>query len=295
MTTKRTDIHRPSAPEFDPADYEFRGCYDLCPEYPDTFSGPERIRQVNVLIGEGYSFGNAPHGMGQCSHCGASIRYAALMTHPTTRTMLYIGETCLDNRFELSKGEFQALRTTAKLNRERRTKLERVETALAEMGADVRAAYDWAMQYDHCDDRTPRELVIAHDIASKVEYYSQPLSEKQEEFLVKLYADYFAKQAEQEERLRKIETGEIESCPTGKIEVTGEILTTKLVDTQFGSTVKMLVQDLRGFKLWGTRPSAICEADRGTQVSFFATIEPKQGDPTFGFFSRPTKARILAV
>jgi hypothetical protein len=128
MTMTRTDIHRPGSDEFDPENYDFFGCFDLNPEWGDN---GDRMRTVNARVNEGWSFAGAPHGSGQCSHCGARIRYAALMGHRPTNTLLYIGETCLDNRFDLTKGEFQELRKTAALNRERSALAERREAFLA--------------------------------------------------------------------------------------------------------------------------------------------------------------------
>ena len=33
---------------------------------------------------------------------------------------------------------------------------------------------------------------------------------------------------------------------------------------------------------------------RGTTVRLTATVQPKVGDPTFGYYSRPAKAEVLA-
>jgi len=49
-----------------------------------------------------------------------------------------------------------------------------------------------------------------------------------------------------------------------------------------------LVQDDRGFKVWGTS-----QADKGDRVTFMARVEVSQDDPKFGFYKRPTKVQIL--
>lgn len=116
-TMTRTDIHRPSAPEFDPENYSCFGVFDLNPEWGSV----GRVELVSRLVDQGWSFRGAPHGSGQCSHCGAHIRYAALMGHEPTKTLLYIGETCLDNRFSLTKPEFDRLRKEAALNATQRS------------------------------------------------------------------------------------------------------------------------------------------------------------------------------
>lgn len=128
MTMTRNDIHRPGSAEFDPENYDLFGCFDLNPEWGD----PSRVQTVSSLVDQGWSFAGAPHGSGQCSHCGARIRYAALMGHRPTKTLMYIGETCLDNRFELTADEFQKLRKAAALNRERSALKDRREAFLAD-------------------------------------------------------------------------------------------------------------------------------------------------------------------
>jgi hypothetical protein len=53
----------------------------------------------------------------------------------------------------------------------------------------------------------------------------------------------------------------------------------------------MLVQDDRGFKVWGSVPSNLYDA-KGRSVSFSAAIQPSEDDDKFGFFKRPTKAKF---
>lgn len=83
-------------------------------------------------------------------------------------------------------------------------------------------------------------------------------------------------------------------CPTGRVVITGEVLSTKLQESYYGSTWKMLVKDDRGFKVWGSIPSSL-DASRGCRVTFTAAIEPSNDDDKFGFYKRPTKAEILEV
>jgi len=80
-----------------------------------------------------------------------------------------------------------------------------------------------------------------------------------------------------------------EPCPTGRVEITGEILATKLQESYYGDTWKMLVKDDRGFKVWGSIPSSL-HASRGARVTFMAAVEPSRDDDKFGFYKRPTKA-----
>lgn len=79
----------------------------------------------------------------------------------------------------------------------------------------------------------------------------------------------------------------------GRIEISGKVLTTKWQESeQWGSTLKMLVRDDRGFKVWGSVPSAI-SVERGDEVVFTATVEKSNDDECFGFFKRPSKAKVV--
>jgi len=78
----------------------------------------------------------------------------------------------------------------------------------------------------------------------------------------------------------------------GRQSFVGEVLALKWKDTNFGPVYKMLVQDDRGFKVWGTCPNAI-DPSRGDRVAFVATVQPSHDDPKFGFFKRPVKAIVI--
>jgi hypothetical protein len=83
----------------------------------------------------------------------------------------------------------------------------------------------------------------------------------------------------------------------GRGEVVGEVLTVKTQDSFYGYgrvEVKMLVADDRGFKVWGTLPAALADANRGSRVRFTATLQQSRDDEAFGFFKRPAKAELLA-
>lgn len=78
----------------------------------------------------------------------------------------------------------------------------------------------------------------------------------------------------------------------GRHEIQGAVLTVKVQESQFGSSLKMLVE-VDGYKVWGTVPADLYGVDRGDRVAFTATVEASDDDPSFGFFKRPSKARRL--
>lgn len=85
--------------------------------------------------------------------------------------------------------------------------------------------------------------------------------------------------------------------PIGRLEVEVEVLSTKWVENDYGGALKMLVAG-SGWKAWGTVPRSLDFGDRharGHRIAFTATIEASTDDESFGFFTRPTKARVIAT
>ena len=93
-------------------------------------------------------------------------------------------------------------------------------------------------------------------------------------------------------RFKAAVSADFETKNSYAVEVTGTVLSTKWVENKYGSTLKMLVEDRRGFKVFGSVPSAL-ENVRGRSVSFTAALEPSRDDEKFGFFKRPTKATFI--
>ena len=81
--------------------------------------------------------------------------------------------------------------------------------------------------------------------------------------------------------------------PAGRVEVTGTVISTREEWSQYGTQCKALVEDDRGFRLWGNLPSAIYRAEKGDRVTFVAALTASRDDEFFGFWKRPTKAAYL--
>jgi hypothetical protein len=88
---------------------------------------------------------------------------------------------------------------------------------------------------------------------------------------------------------RTRETG----LPVGRVEVEGVLVAKKSVETGFGSSLKALIEG-DGWKVWGTLPTALYGVEKGDRVAFTATVERSADDAGFGFYKRPTGARIVA-
>jgi hypothetical protein len=113
-------------------------------------------------------------------------------------------------------------------------------------------------------------------------------------------------------------------APSGRVAVTGEVVSAKVVEGDYGTAYKVLVKDDQGFKVWCSLPKAQVEqaieeynethpepytwgpacwllgADgttetgiKGRRITFTATLEPSRDDKSFAFGSRPTKGSWL--
>ena len=98
--------------------------------------------------------------------------------------------------------------------------------------------------------------------------------------------------AAEREAIRQAEHDAAEDVPEGRVEIAGVIVSTRVDDGIYGLVTKMLVRDDRGFKLWGTLPASLEDAETGSHVSFTATVTPSGDDRKFGFFKRPAKGVI---
>jgi len=307
---KRTDIHRPSSPDFDPEAYSFIGVLDLNPfvfhdkhtdEYHvDDHSTSDIFENIVSAMGNGYNF--APHvvskanltteillenisldsdnadlyEMKNCGHCGSRIRFAGVLTHKDSREIIYAGEECLSNRFhELSKAEFQRLREQAKLNRDRMKKQEKIDQIIK----------------DHPmlgEDTTGLRNHFLSDIQDRLERTGK-LSDKQ----ITAFEKALPK-AKEWKAQRDIENANSKDAPTGRVEVTGNVVKIKVKkDEAFNSiTKKMTLKTTDGWKLWVTVPESIWNATEGDTVSMSVDITPSKDDSKFAFGKRPTKAII---
>lgn len=181
----------------------------------------------------------------------------------------------------------QAVRDEARAEKARQT-IERKEKA-----ARAREAAFLTTHKDLIDEATryaSKDGFLADVLESVTGKWS--MSERQEEVI---------RQCIEKAKQREAEEANAESCPTGRLEITGTVISMKTRISQYGETLKMLVKDDRGFKVWGTVPRGMYDSEvnwtvdtcRGLRVTFTATIEPSSDDRLFGFYSRPAKASIL--
>lgn len=170
-----------------------------------------------------------------------------------------------------------------------------VTAAAATWAAD--AANTWGEDYVAVD----RETRFRSELAWKLHRFGS-LSEKQ---LAAVRRGLERDAAEAEKQARALAAG---AFTGGKLDVEGTVVSTKWVESQYGSAKKMLLELDDGRRLWGTVAASLETQElgddgeylgstllsQGDRVAFTATVEASQDDATFGFFKRPTKARVVS-
>lgn len=284
--SKRNDVHSPT--NLITEDYDFKFAVDY---------GTEEFisDHVSWLRAEGHRLtAHSERGTHQCHHCGAHIRYVAILEHLPTGQHIAVGETCLENRFDRATKEFQAMRKQAALDR----KEQRIRKAVAEF---VEANPDLAwMGIRNAEAR--REAMpeasktngFLMDLGRKLNQYGE-LSERQVAAIrPSMERDVkFAEERAAKEAAKALEP-DPEPVPTGKkVDIEGVVVGRKEHFTDFGCSMKLTVKLDNGSKVWFTEPSSV-STDKGDRIKCrLSSIEASDRDETFGFGKRPTRFEIV--
>jgi len=277
----RTDEHRPSA--INPADYEFVACEYIKIEDIGSaeFLIEERAKIRAHMSRTGGTYSGHEHG-GNCMVCGSvNAVYTMLFYHEKSNSYVRTGSDCA-TKIEMSGvADFNRFRAAVKNALEAKAGKKKAEAVLTEAGLSEAWTIYEAGNVSEYEERT-----ISSIVGKLVAYGS--ISENAEKFLRDLLAKIPTRQARKEaERQAHADAAE---CPEGRVEIVGEVLATKVQDSDFGSVVKMLVRSETGFKVWGTCPGNIY---KGMKISFRATVTRSNDDSKFGFFKRPSNAQVL--
>ena len=317
----RTDSHRPAALVTE--DYQYVLSFDFQEPQP-VIVGPnangqyftipvpaaERAARERIL---GLLSASSEHREnGACDHCGARIRYTAILRYGPTGGHVSVGEQCLDNRFSKATDEFQALRKQAGLDRQQ----QRIKKLVAQFCLD-NPDLSWMASLEESwaavgigqtvgSDRTfPRVNYFVLDVSHKLRKYGE-LSPKQVDAVraslakdAELIARSAARDAER--AAAEAEREPRQSVPSGRQIVTGVVVALKEVIDRFAfgsrysrnapTTWRMIVEDDRGFRVYGSIPSSLLtytsesgaecyhsyESLKGARVSFTAELEPSRG------------------
>lgn len=167
-----------------------------------------------------------------------------------------------------------------------RDAMERRSRSDADLEAEVDAIIAWAAGLGDGSEYLSNLRVIVGDA-------EQELSRRHLGFAVSAVASF--RRERERTAQRNAERADRKPLVAGRQTLTGEITTVRETESQFGTQTKMrlLLDGHGGSSVWGTLPRAVSEAVPGTRVEMVATVEVSSGDPTFGFFARPTRARII--
>lgn len=307
----RTDVHRPT--EISPEDYQF-----VCVQYLwSTNEDPVGEAHFNKEQRDIFNhhrektngkFAAIDHG-GTCFCCGANARFVARYYHEKSNSYIDLGERCA---IKLDDGETSAFRTLRRAMKNARDAIAGKNKAKLIL-SDLGISSAWEL-YDSNVYHNTREENIIVEIVSRLVRYGE-LSEKQEELLKKLV--HFVQNRESIEAERKAkrdaEKAAAAPCPSGRVKITGTIVSVKVKEHNFGFDLKVLVKDESGFTVWGNLPSDLKSLiawvkdpnypeenypklrNKENKVKFVATVTPSRDDTKFGFFKRPSKAQVLHV
>jgi hypothetical protein len=231
---------------------------------------------------------------GTCDHCGARFDWGAVYVH-TSGKHIVVGNTCADGTLSVpDRATLNTQRMKSRLEAQR--KAFKMTVLACEQAITGDFVWLYAEKHEHktlsdiahkglaWGSITDRQLELVNSIRFGVK--AQWVVDKEARLAERAAAD--KARADAEANAKPVpDTGD-------RIKVTGEVLTVREQEGYMGALVrKMLVRTTEGFKLWGTVPSALYDVDRGATVEFSCTVERSKDDAKFGFFSRPTKPRVV--
>lgn len=300
--------------------------HDIRPIHSVEFEGFYYVETADGIFGKG------------CSRCGGTGHYSFNGFDSICYKCNNVYELRLGDIFETrqqaekwchERAVRQAQRIKA-AERKRLAEVAKLEVKVASIPEDVRTfllqvelnEFDGEMDY-YAGNRNPNyeKDAFIRSMAEQVQFVTnagRPFTDKMVQAVRSNIAKRAAKQAE----------AALTPAPAGRVAVTGEIISAKAVEGDYGTSYKILVKDDAGFKVWCSLPKA--QADqaydeyleqvtaagrsiwdfgpacwflgaqgtdeqgvKGRRITFTATLEPSKDDVAFAFGSRPTKGAWL--
>jgi hypothetical protein len=226
----------------------------------------------------------------RCAHCGTTnVHYMVAVEHRQTGERVAFGWICAERlQFpDLNAFKLAQLKNRAKARRERL----RIVTLRNQFVAKHPEVADWqvaATQPEHAHNG------FLHDVLGKLDQYGS-LSDRQLAAVpasLQRDREYAARRAAEETEVKG-------PAPEGRVEVTGTVLSLKVQESDFGSTLKMLLKLDNNSRAWLTvphlrnLPGGIDDrggevfVGRGDALTLRATFTPSHDDASFAFGTRP--------
>jgi hypothetical protein len=290
----RKDIHRPAAIE--PADYVFVAFDHLPGSSGDLgealFMQEQRKYKRAHMARTGGKYSGHEHG-GLCHVCGSvNAIYSATFYHEKSNSYIRTGLDCAQ---KLECAGIDAFKKNVKKAKEAAAGKRKAAAILAEAG--LGKAWELYVGDTARDRESTRDENTLFDIVSRLVKWGN-ISDKALAFLATLLdrIERAPEIAAAKAAAKALELANAKPVPVveGRVKVMGEVLSLKEQEGFYGIQLKMLVKTEGGFKLWGSVPSAIrSEVERGSVVEFSAALQKSDNDEYFGFFSRPSKAKVI--
>lgn len=286
----RTDIHRPSA--IVPSQYEYVAIETKKIECPDDVYVIRENRDylASHMAKTGGVWSDHQHG-GNCHICGAHCIWTIVFWHYPSNTYIRCGSDCADKLYmNFNKNAFKTFKGAIKSAEAREAARRDAQDKLAEYGLsdawDAYVLYNDMIKQHNDNPKSPlpsRDLnTLQNMVASLVVY--KTWTEKQQLFVRKLLNNINGIQEEVK----------VDVIPAtyDRITIQGKVLSSKMVETEFGYVEKTLIQSCEGnWKAYGTAP--VKRVSVGATIKFVAAISPSKDDPCFGFWSRPSKGELI--
>lgn len=270
----RTDIHSPKS--IVPSDYAFVG-YSYLGSTEFGYSITLRKVIVDHMEKTGGRYSQHDHA-GSCHICGANALYLAVFHHKPSNVYIKTGLDCAD-KMAMDCGNGDQFRKNIRKGLEAIAGKNKAKNILDNAGMSKA----WEI-FTETYSGKPEETIIFDMVNRLVKYGS--LSDKQFQFMGNLLAKIDARPAVEAARAERHALAASVPVTEARISITGHVISSKFVETLYGTVKKMLVETAEGYRLYGSVPKGI-RGEQGDKVSFVAKIEPYKDDAKFGFFSRP--------
>src|SRR6516165_2645956 len=245
----RTDVHRPSA--IITEDYEFVAfeCVKIegLGDCHIQLENRERIR--NHMARTGGTYSRHAHG-GNCQVCGNSNAiYCAIFHHAPSNTYVRMGSECTEKvDMQLDRAAFTRFKDGVAQWRTARAGKNKAKALVEDHGfARAWVIYD---QPGVAETRYEESTLI--DLISKLVKYGS-LSDKQWAFIGRLLANIDTRGLRDAQRAQEAAVAKAipEEMIGRRVKIRGEVISKKLVESPYGSYMKMLVKHQDGWKVWG--------------------------------------------
>lgn len=302
MSRQRKDGFRPSV--INPAEFEFVAQHYLghSEEAWEALCNEMADEHENLLAHQALHPGFIVAGHkwpGICDCCGARYLYGATFYTAKANTYISIGGICASKMRMGDPGAMKQFRERINTYRLHAEKVAKARAYFARVG--LTAMLDMYLDKDQRSMEFPERTL--RDMCGKVVGWGSELSERQHAFAVSLLKQIADRPSMLAERAAKDAHRKPIPAFIKRATIEGVVLSAKHVESDYGTTLKIVVEHADGWKLYGTCPSEIREElggfheavdfIKGKRVRFDAQVIVSDNDPKFGFFKRPTKDSIL--